>query len=274
MHISYLANKEGERMTQVDWMHFRKSVRKYKNTRLDADFFNMLKETIFEVKDIIPETSYDIQLIEEGEGVKSVLSGLLSKYTYVKAPHYLLLTCRKRSEDIFNLGFVGEQLVKYLTLKNLGSCWIGPKLDVNKLKGIASIDEAHEFIVLIAFGEPVAPLSFIRSRKRKAIEEVFLGYDKLSDTDQFIAESILTAPSAINNQPWRFYLNNGVWDYYKASPKGLFANALTNLVTLDTGIGLFHVVETAESFGSTIAFEVMTFDNRDQNYLGTLNIED
>lgn len=172
------------------------------------------------------------------------------------------------------MGYVGEQLIKFLTLKNLGTCWIGAKMSVDKLGTLVNIDNTHDFTILIGFGEPLAPLEFIRNRKRKDIKEIFFGYEELSDTDRFIAESVLTAPSAVNNQPWRMYLNNGSWDYYKAMPKGLFAGMIGPLVTLDSGIGLYHVVETARSFGSKIEFEKMKFHENDQNYLGTISVQD
>lgn len=261
-------------MTQVDWIHFRKSIRKYKKKSLEPSLLAELKQQFEVVENIIDNKTYDIHLIEEGHQVKKVLEGLASKYTYVKAPHYILLTCKNESEAIFNLGYIGEQLVKFLTLKNLGTCWIGAKKSSEKLSAITAINPDHTFTILIAFGEPVTPLSFIRSRKRKAIKEIFYGFDGLSDTDQFIAESVLTAPSAVNNQPWRFYLNNGGWDYYQAIPKGFFANAISNFITLDSGIGLFHIAETAQSFGCEISFEKMAVHQGDQNYLGTLKVID
>ena len=261
-------------MTQVDWIHFRKSVRKFKKNQMETSFFDELNITIKEVENIIEDRSYDVHVIKDGEAVKKMLAGFASKYTYVKAPHYLLLTCKNRVDDVFNLGYIGEQVVKYLTLKNFGTCWIGAKTDFSKLGTIADLNKSHDFTILIGFGEPVTPLSFIRNRKRKAISEVFYGYESLSDTERFIAEAVSTAPSAMNNQPWRFYLNNGLWDYYKAIPKGFFAKALSGYVTLDAGIGLYHVIETARILGSTVTFEKMDFHENDQNYLGTLKVED
>lgn len=261
-------------MTQVDWIHFRKSVRKYKKKSLDKFVLAELKQQFEQVENIIEHTQYDIHLIEDGNQVKKVLAGLASKYTYVKAPHYLLLTCKNEQETIFNLGYVGEQLIKFLTLKNLGTCWVGAKTSMEKLSTFIDVDDSHEFTILIGFGEAMAPLEFIRNRKRKDIKEVFFGYKELSDTDRFIAESVLTAPSAVNNQPWRFYLNNGSWDYYKATPKGIFAGMLGNMVTLDCGIGLYHVAETAQSFASKINFEKMELHDNDQNYLGTIRVQD
>jgi len=261
-------------MTQVDWIHFRKSVRKYKKNILDKHVLVEIKKQFEQVENIMENTTYDLHLIEEGEQVKKVLAGFASKYVYVKAPHYILLTCENTEEAVFNLGYVGEQLVKFLTLKNLGTCWIGAKTSMEKLQTLASVDENQPYSILIGFGEPIAPLEFIRNRKRKGIQEVFYGYEKLSDTDQFIAESVLTAPSAMNNQPWRFYLNNGAWDYYKAPPRGFFAGVLADKIAIDAGIGLYHVVETARSFGSAIKFEQMDFHAGDQNYLGTVRVQD
>ena len=261
-------------MTQVDWIHFRKSVRKYKKKSLEPSFLEELKQEFSQVEDIIENTDYEIQLIEDGKVVKKALAGLASKYILVKAPHYILLTCKKRSADIFNLGYVGEQIVKFLTLNNLGTCWIGAKLSPEKLNEMVHLNLEHDFSILIGFGEPIPPLEFINNRKRKGMNEVFYGYDDLSDTDKFIAEAVMTAPSAMNNQPWRFYLNKGDWDYYKTSPKGFFAGTLMDLVNIDTGIGLFHVIETAHSLGSCAKFQVLDFHDGDQNYMGTLKIED
>lgn len=261
-------------MTQVDWIHFRKSVRKFKKNQINQSFLNELNQAINEVEDILEGSSYNVEVILEGDAVKKVLAGMASKYTYVKAPHYLLLTCKNNVNDVFNLGYVGEQLVKYLTLKNFGTCWIGAKMDIDKLSSLTAIDNNHNFTILIAFGEPMTPLTFIRNRKRKNISEVFYGYEQLNDTDRFIAEAVSTAPSAMNNQPWRFYLNNGVWDYYKAVPKGFFSKVLSALTPLDAGIGLYHVIETARTLGSTATFDYLDFHEGDQNYLGSLKIED
>lgn len=261
-------------MTQVDWIHFRKSVRKYKKKALEPSFLEALKEEFGQLEDIVANTEYQIQLIEDGQAIKKALAGLASKYMLVKAPYYLVLTCKNEVFSIFNLGYVGEQLVKYLTLKNLGTCWIGAKLSPDKLSDMMPVNREHDFSILIGFGEAIPPLEFIKNRKRKTMEEVFYGYDSLSDTDRFIAESVMTAPSAMNNQPWRFYLNNEAWDYYKAIPKGFFAGALKDLINIDAGIGLFHVIETAQSLGSSIRFERIDLHEGDQNYMGTLKIED
>ncbi|MBN2898615.1 MAG: hypothetical protein JXO44_07560 [Clostridia bacterium] len=261
-------------MTHVDWIHFRKSVRKYKKNNIEPKVQEALKAQFEKVEPIAAHAAYDIHLVEDGRQMKQALEGLASRYMLVKAPHYLVLTCRNDATDIFNLGYIGEQLVKYLTLQNLGTCWIGARLSQEKLREMFPVDESHDFSIVIAFGEPVAPLEFIRNRKRKGIEEVFYGFNTLSDTDKFIAESLLTAPSAMNNQPWRFYFNGGVWDYYKTLPKGIFSKALRDLVNVDTGIALYHVIETAHSLGSAIQFEVMDLHKGDQNYMGTLKICD
>jgi len=261
-------------MTQVDWIHFRRSVRRYKKKNLDKALLKDLQEQINRVENIFDNASYKIQLIQDGGQVKQVLKGLASKYTYVKAPHYLLLTCENTPDCLFNLGYVGEQLIKFLTLNNFGTCWVGAKMSGDKLAKFVKMEEEHTFTILIAFGEPMKQLSFIRDRKRKNIKEIFYGYDNLNDTDQFVAESILTAPSAVNNQPWRFYLSNGAWDYYKAMPKGILAGAYSDKIDIDVGIGFYHLVEAARSLGSNLEFEQLEFHKDDQNYLGTIRISD
>jgi len=248
-------------MKQVEWFSKRKSVRKYTNKILDTKLLDIIEKEFTILDSVISNTQYGISLIRDGGGIKEFLKGMVSKYTHVKAPHYILLTSKNTKNDKLNLGFIGEQVVKSLTNNGLGACWIGAKKDLDKLRDITQISESHDFSILIAFGEPINKLEVVSTRKRKSFDEIFPNNSSLSETKKNICEAVLTAPSSINNQPWRFKVEKDELIFFAEHPKGLMGGMIKDLIHLECGIGLFHVFESAKVNNYNVIFEKMDVDD-------------
>ncbi|PLV60382.1 nitroreductase family protein [Thermotoga sp. KOL6] len=111
------------------------------------------------------------------------------KANFQDFPHYIYATTKKSFDELVDYGFQGEQIVLFLTMKGLGTCWMARSPHPN-------------VPYIIAFGYP-KNRDF--SRKRKPISS-FLENDieELQPEIIRIIELTILAPSALNGQPWRF----------------------------------------------------------------------
>jgi len=130
--------------------------------------------------------------------------------------NYVALTGNKLNKiEIEKLGYYGELMVLYMTSLGFGTCWVGGTFD----RGSCPLDlsNGESIICVIAVGYVAPKLSsrerFIYRmvhRKTKALEEMYAS--DIAAPNWFLAgmKSVQRAPSAVNRQPVKFDLANGV----------------------------------------------------------------
>lgn len=64
-----------------------------------------------------------------------------------------------------------------------------------------------------------------------------------------ILELVRWAPSAVNKQPWRILLKDGVYHFYEKKDKGYVGEATGDLQKIDVGIALCHFLMGLEEMG-------------------------
>jgi nitroreductase len=239
----------------------RKSVRKYNMDPLSQGTIDEISDYLETLEPLCPEIKVKFMFAEHGE-----IANLLP----VRCPHYLLMFSETEDNYLYNVGFVGQQIDLYLSARGLGSCWLGLAKPHQEISGTEELD----FVIMLGFGEAAEPLyrEEVSQFKRKPLSQIssVLGAEEL-------LEPVRLAPSAVNRQPWYFY----------GTPQKLYvAREKLNPVTypiynrlnqIDTGIGLCHLVLSAEHLGKSLSFQFGDDERQDPppgyQYVVTASIE-
>lgn len=163
----------------------RRSVRTYSNGPIDKDIERALYEFFNSLFKIHNDIEIDWKVSNEGLKSRAV-------FGEVRKP----LTENHRS--LVEYGFEGEQIVLYLTSRNLGTCWLARSIKPN-------------VPAIISFGVPAKPL-FDRSSSinRKPLKSFLkTPVDRIPQRFLKIFEMCRLAPSGLNHQPWIFEYDDG-----------------------------------------------------------------
>ncbi|MDF2672493.1 MAG: hypothetical protein K0R09_758 [Clostridiales bacterium] len=230
-------------MGQVEAIYRRRSVRRYLNEELQVGVLEEIKETCKSVKRLYEDIDMDIYVVEDGIKIQGIRGGIFGGYGKVRAPHYIVITSIKKEGYLENVGFAAESIVLSLTEMGIGTCFIGGSINKQLLGNIVAINKNHEAVITISFGYPRDEEGlegkFIRPRKRMEIPKFTSGY--VTKTWQHILDSVRMAPSAMNNQPWRFFINKNVIDIYSLNKKSIFLKHLQEMNCIAVGIALYHM---------------------------------
>ena len=71
-----------------------------------------------------------------------------------------------------------------------------------------------------------------------------------------ILEMVRWAPSAVNKQPWRILVKDGIYHFYEKKNKGYDHDVTGDLQKIDVGIALCHFVMGAEEKGKRAEISV------------------
>lgn len=242
----------------------RKSVRKYEAKPISKEDMNIVKEAINDVQPILSKmhkVEYNIIIIEDGEKFSDSFKTVIGR---VKAPHYLLIVSEEKEDYLENAGFIGEQVVLKLAEKGIGTCWLGSIANKkNKIRKIVKMDDQLTPIIVVAFGYPEEELKPIEKRKRKKLDKIFTG--NIEKEFLPIAKALQVAPSALNSQPWRIFINDNVWNFYIKPRKGVLKNPYGHLLKIDAGIGITHILAEGTKKGYIINFSQSKIVNKIEN---------
>lgn len=249
-----------------DAIEKRVSVRKYKK-EIEEGLLLKVEAWSKKLEPLNPDIPVQFHIIKEGEQVSKHFKSFMDRYMKVYAPHYVLITSKKRDNYLENIGYMGEQLVLKMASEGIGSCWVGSKFKARVLKEIINVPQEQEYIIMIAFGEPEKPLVNLIERKRKTISEISNGRIVSYDT---IIKALQIAPSAINSQPWKVKIWKNEIHLYNDPPKKIYKKMVQSLNKIDLGIGLCHMVEEARYEGMEVEINIEPSKEADQGYFKTL----
>ncbi|MDR1400398.1 MAG: hypothetical protein LBJ41_10785 [Treponema sp.] len=204
-------------MTLYDTIFIRRSVRKFKDSPLDA-------ATIKSIETFIGNTP---QLARQSAMFEIVSGDKVHGGT--PAPHCILAYCTDSDSSYANVGYVLQNVDLYLQSIGLGSVWLG----------MAKPNEPEQnYCILLAFGKTDVP-----TRKAEG-EFKRLPISEISDQDNLVAKAVLLAPSAVNSQPWKLHFESGkvVIRYFGRGLMKLMLRKKLNKI--DLGIAARHI-ETA-----------------------------
>ena len=184
-------------MDTVKMIRERHSVRSYLNRPVAEDAASLLRAEIDRVN---AESGLHIQFMEDASGVFDKLLARFIGWKYV--PAYLALVGPDTPELEEKCGWYGEHLVLFLQSLGLNTCWVG-MFRASAVKAEVAPGEKLVLTIALGYGENQG-----KERKSKSVEDVT---DVTEMPDWFRAgiECALLAPTAINQQKFRFTLEDG-----------------------------------------------------------------
>lgn len=214
-------------ITLMEAIEQRHSVRSYTDEPIVPEAAERLQHSIDEVNE---EGNVSIQLVLDEPDAFTGFKARYGKFSNVR--NYLALVgpdCKELDEA---LGYGGEKLVLLAQQLGLNTCWVGSTYKV--VRGRYSIQPHEKLAAVIALGHGVTAGA---PRKSAAPETVAPGYGKAPDWFRRGVDAALLAPTALNQQKFRFTWEgaeiDGVPLVRSATKRGPFAR-------MDLGIAKLH----------------------------------
>lgn len=252
-------------MGQVAGIYRRRSIRKYLNEELQVGVLEEIKDICQSSIRLYMDIDMDIHVVEEGNKIQNISKGIIGNYGKILAPHYIIITSDKREGYLENAGFVSESIVLSLTEMGIGTCFIGGSIKKQLLKNIIPIKKDHEVVIVISFGYPRddenISKKIIRSRKRMEISEFASG--NITKEWQYILDAVRMAPSPMNSQPWRFFINKNIIDIYTINKNSIFTKHLQEMNPIAGGIALYNLYISVNRLNKEIDMKKLQGKERD-----------
>lgn len=233
-------------------IQLRTSIRTFDGTAISKNDEDKIMEYLnnpFNLKGIMGTSIRIHYLTGSHEEFKAV-----GTYGVIKnAPAYLALSCMNTKQQMIDCGFVGENLVLFLTSIGIGSCWLGGTFKRQQLSLKTPLNK-NEFIpILIPIGYENTKKTFTdrairriaKSHSRAPIETRFFdgSFDRPVDREEAMEEFeyIRLAPSASNKQPWRVVEQTARVDFYLRRTPNYGGERLGyDIQMIDMGIVMAH----------------------------------
>lgn len=189
-------------MTLLEAIHARHSVRHYKNQPLSGEVAAALQERIEEVNE---KGRLHIQLIRNEP---RAFQGIFAYGKFSGVTDYFVVCGRKATDLDERVGYYGEQLVLFAQQLGLNTCWVG--LSYHKVPDTYVLHPGEKVACYISVGYGTTQGA---DHRRKTFQEVSNADAGTPDWFRQGVEAALLAPTAINQQKFRF-------DYLPAGGKG------------------------------------------------------
>lgn len=183
-------------MNLYEAIFVRKSVRSYTGEALSPQLLDKVKAHYRELTGLFGGIETEISVLDNRKGQQRMLS-LFS----VKAPYYLVFYSEEVPRYLMNMGYLMEQMVLYMCSLGIGTCFIGS----NKIKKELQEKDGRKMVGIVAFGKSKG--SHVRKQaeaKRLSIDQLCIFKEVPRQWMRQLLESARLAPSAMNDQPWRF----------------------------------------------------------------------
>ena len=224
-------------MTESEAIRARHSVRKYLDKPLEAEKIEAIQKCI----DLCNrEGGVHFQLVTNEP---EAFSSIIAKYgKFENVSNYIAIIAPKSNDGSVMAGYYGEKLVLLIQTLGLNTCWVGGTF--KKIKEAYTLGENEELKCVISFGYGTTQGK--QHPQKKTIIDVTLN-KTASPTlpDWFVqgVEAALLAPTAVNQQKFRFILHDG--NRVEAQAKFSFIG----YSHLDLGIAKYHFeVGAGDSF--------------------------
>ncbi|MGE5678697.1 MAG: nitroreductase family protein [Pseudomonadota bacterium] len=236
----------------------RKSVRKFKNQKLEASKLQSIQDFIDELTPFYAGIKTEIAILSENE-IKTMLP--------LKASHYVAVYSEAKEGYLVNSGFMLQQVDLFLSANGIGACWLG----LGSPQKAAASRNGLDYVITLAIGYAEEPLhrTDISEFKRNPISEIssLIGAEEL-------LEAARLAPSASNTQPWYFSGSTDKIVVSRKLPNMLKAALYGKYNLIDIGIVLCHLWIAALFAGKDIEFikENVTL-SKGYEYVTTVKIQ-
>ena len=202
----------------------RHSVRKYDDRPIEREKVETLRDAINRAN---RSGGLDIQLVLDEP--KAFGSKLVTYGQFAGVKNYLVMAGPKGRQAEENIGYYGEQIVLLAQTLGLSSCWVG--LTYKKIPGTFTLAEGEVIHCVIALGYGLTP------GVQHPLRPVENYYECEGEPPQWFLdgmEAAMLAPTAVNQQKFRFILHEGG----KVEAKPLFS--MVGYTHVDLGIVKCH----------------------------------
>lgn len=184
-------------MTLMEAMQARHSVRQYREEALRREDAALLRE---EIEACNAESGLHIQLVC---GEPKAFSGLLARYgKFSGVTNYIALVGKKGPDLSETCGYFGERIVLRAQQIGLNTCWVA--MTYSKVPSAFSAGEGEKLCAVIAVGYGKTQGS---GHRVKSVREVTEGEPPFPEWFVSGVEAALLAPTAMNQQKFRFALH-------------------------------------------------------------------
>lgn len=184
-------------MTLMEAMRARHSVRQYREEALRKEDAALLRE---EIEACNAESGLHIQLVC---GEPKAFSGLLARYgKFSGVTNYIALVGKKGPDLSETCGYFGERIVLRAQQIGLNTCWVA--MTYSKVPSAFSAGEGEKLCAVIAVGYGKTQGS---GHRVKSVREVTEGEPPFPEWFVSGVEAALLAPTAMNQQKFRFALH-------------------------------------------------------------------
>lgn len=183
------------------------------------------------------------------QSTDKVFKGAIGHYGKIKnAPAFIAFIGKMDSPYIDEqVGYLGEGIILEATALNLSTCWVGGFFRPEIAASLAGTSENERVLAVTPIGHAVEDWSleerimtgFGRKHQRKPLTELVTGLEEIN-WPMWMKEALEAAriaPSAVNRQPWRFYLEP---DSITISVDNL-KDTFNIPKRLDCGIAMLHI---------------------------------
>lgn len=208
-------------MQLLEAIRLRHSVRSYNDRKIETDVKEKLLKMIL---DCNTESSLNMQLVLDEP---KAFAGLIMHYgKFSGVCNYIALVGRKTADLEEKCGYYGEKVVLYAQQLGLNTCWVG--IGYNKTKNAFTVGADEKLCLMIAMGYGNTQG---KAHKSKTFQQVSKVNGAVPDWFRKGVEAALLAPTAINQQQFRFSLDG---DKVYARP------GIGFYTKVDLGIAKYH----------------------------------
>ena len=186
-------------MEILDAIHARHSVRRYTDKPIDEDTRAALNQFIGRCNE---KSGLNIQLVLDEP--KAFASKLVTYGQFSGVRNYLVMAGPKGREWEEKIGYYGEKIVLFAQTLGLNTCWVG--LTYKKVPGAYTLREGDIIHCEIAIGYGAD------QGKQHPLKSLGQFYEPHGPVPEWFAdglEAALLAPTAVNQQKFKFILHEG-----------------------------------------------------------------
>ncbi|MBR1808288.1 MAG: nitroreductase [Paludibacteraceae bacterium] len=213
-------------MTLQEAIVARHSVRQYLDKPIEAEKIAQLQALIEQSN---KAAGLHMQLVTDEP--KAFAEGMAKYGRFSGIRNYIAMICKKGKDTA--LGYYGEQVVLLAQTLGLNTCWVG--LTFSKQPDSYEVRDGEHLVCLVPVG--YGATQGVQHPQKKKVEDVWEGAKPLPEWFVRGVEAALLAPTAVNQQLFRFVLHEG----NKVEAKKTFS--LTNgmgYAPIDLGIAMCH----------------------------------
>ncbi len=201
----------------------RRSVRRYAKEPLSSETLQEVQQLAQATKPLFEANRLRVMLRDVVSG-EDLVAAMGSCGRMLSPPHFLLPALVGDRCPLVDLGYRMQQLVIRLTMRGIGSCYIGTLGRETDVRARFSLAPDIHIAAFLIFGQPATATggrvinTVIRraygSTNRLPVEELFFQetFEQPSAPPKSLAKLIAAGqrtPSALNVQPWRFLWHKG-----------------------------------------------------------------